>query len=170
MRLGFFDADSDYLYMSGNTSNEVMTRTVVKLHEALFLKSRTPVQSEVLTIHIKFSVAGNINRYPWNALPQPNYELHVRGMQSHEPHKVTYHPFVIQPYGDMHIVNRSFGMSPTHRGCPWLQVLPFTSLEDLDNKTRNIEGKFESGSWKDMLVCLPPAKAVNICSNGQAAD
>jgi hypothetical protein len=132
------------------------------LQEALFLKSRVPVQLEVQTITIKFSVAGYINRYPSNALPPANYELSVYGMQGHKPNKVNYHPFVIKPYKDMHIVNQFFGPPPTLPGFQW-PSLPFTSLQDLRYKTRSIKGDFESGSWKDMLVCLPPAKTVVIC-------
>jgi hypothetical protein len=41
--------------------------------------------------------------------------------------------------------------------------IPFTSLADLESKTRHQTGGFEKGSWEDMLLCVPAIDEVDVC-------
>jgi hypothetical protein len=132
------------------------------LHEALFLKSRSPVLSHSLGLTVYFTIIATKSRYA--AFPPPIYELraHVQNCYYPGEDRLTYHPIVkyLHQYFDFF---NEHAESVKVQGQPYrtVRTLRFKLLEELEQESKNGQGK-GSGQWNDMLICIPAIETANI--------
>jgi hypothetical protein len=82
-------------------------------------------------------------------------KLHVSTYDFPDSH--TLHPIFASPVEHMDIVNQH-----VVRSWAGLYGVVFSSLADLERKTRDQVGRFEGGSWEDMLMCVPGVEELSM--------
>jgi hypothetical protein len=142
------------------TWNRYLPGNDPKLHEALFVSCKQQPTKELIRLDFSISIRGAIGRRWREDLPRVTYYITLNFMPPRD-RKVSLHPAICWTPRYVHIFNTH--LRHTIEFSPFaIKAIAFTSMDELEEKTRLNENHIRDGTWNDSLVCVPAANKVQV--------